>query len=269
MLRAPGVGQAVVRIAAAMTVNAGFLFTLTLHPQGGLGQSALRTGLTFGPTAVVFGLVGLTWRRWPARPHPFLVPGGFLLAAVSALAVGAVPKGGGTGGWLLYPAFCGMGAGLALAFNPALTSALATVRPADAADASGPLATVTQLGQLIGVATVGPLFLGRITGPGADVSARVLWVCAFALALTALVGACAGRPSDGADPLAGPWQNRTAGGECGSGREGARMAVAGAEGVETDSDTEADTCSVVAFGPGPGSASRGPYAGRAALTGAA
>ncbi|MFE6098713.1 MFS transporter [Streptomyces laurentii] len=194
VLRAPGIGRAVVRIAAAMAVNAGFLFTLTLHLQGGLGQSALRTGLTFGPTAVVFGLVGLTWRRWPARLHPFLVPGGFLLAAVSALAVGAVLKGGGTGGWLLYPAFCGMGAGLALAFNPALTSALATVRPSDAADASGLLATVTQLGQLIGVATVGSLFLGRITGPGADVSARALWVCAFALALTALVGACAGAP---------------------------------------------------------------------------
>jgi hypothetical protein len=47
------------------------------------------------------------------------------------------------------------------------------------------------------------------------------------------------------------------------------MAVAGAEGVETDPDTEADTCSVVAFGPGPGSASREPYVGRAALTGAA
>jgi MFS family permease len=192
VLRAPGIGRAVVRIAAAMAVNAGFLFTLTLHLQGGLGQSALRTGLTFGPTAVAFGLVGLTWRRRPARLHPFLVPGGFLLAAVSALAVGAVLKGGGTGGRLLYPAFCGMGAGLALAFNPALTSALATVRPADAADASGLLATVTQLGQLIGVATVGSLFLGRITGPGADVSARALWVCAFALALTALVGACAG-----------------------------------------------------------------------------
>jgi hypothetical protein len=41
-------GLAVVRIAAAMAVNAGFLFALTLHVQGGLGYSALRAGLTFG-----------------------------------------------------------------------------------------------------------------------------------------------------------------------------------------------------------------------------
>lgn len=66
VLRIPGVGLAVFRIAAVMGVNAGFLFVLTLHIQGGLGYSALRAGLTFAPTAVVFGAVGLTWRRWPA-----------------------------------------------------------------------------------------------------------------------------------------------------------------------------------------------------------
>ncbi|MFJ9826152.1 MFS transporter [Streptomyces sp. NPDC101160] len=191
VLRTPGIGQAVLRIAAVMAVNAGFLFTLTLHLQGGLGHSALRTGLTFAPTAAVFGLVGLTWRRWPARLQPFLVPGGFLLTAASAVGVGAVLKDGGTGGWVLYPVLCAMGAGLALAFSPALTGALATVRPTDAADASGLLATVTQLGQLIGVAAFGALFLGRITGPGAHVSADALWVCTLALAAAAVLGASA------------------------------------------------------------------------------
>lgn len=57
-------GLAVFRLLAVMAVNAGFLFALTLHVQGGLGYSALRAGLTFAPTAVVFGLVGLTWRDW-------------------------------------------------------------------------------------------------------------------------------------------------------------------------------------------------------------
>ncbi|MEU8541638.1 MFS transporter [Streptomyces sp. NPDC048717] len=192
VLRAPGMGRAAVRIAAVMAVNGGFLFTLTIHLQGGLGQSALRTGLGFAPMAAVFGVVGLTWRRWPARLRPFLVPGGFLVAAVSALAVGALFAGGGSGGWLLYPVFCAMGAGLAMAFSPALTSALENVRPADAADASGLLAMMNQLGQLIGIAAIGTLFLGRITGPGAEVSARAVGVCAFALALTALLGAAAG-----------------------------------------------------------------------------
>ncbi|MFF8602616.1 MFS transporter [Streptomyces sp. NPDC015232] len=191
VLRSPGIGTAVLRIVAVMGVNAGFLFTLTLHLQGALGHSALRTGLTFAPTAAVFGLVGLTWRRWPARLQPFLVPAGFLLTAVSSAGVGAVLRDGGAGGWALYPVLCAMGAGLALAFSPALTGALATVRPEDAADASGLLATVTQLGQLIGVAAFGALFLGRITGQGAHISAHALWVCTLALAATAVLGASA------------------------------------------------------------------------------
>ncbi|MEU8622325.1 MFS transporter [Streptomyces sp. NPDC048623] len=191
VLRSPGIGRAVVRIGAVMAVNAGYLFTLTLHLQGALGHSALRTGLTFAPTAALFGLVGLTWRRWPARLQPFLVPGGFLLTAASAAAVGAVLKGGGTGGWELYPVLCTMGVGLALAFSPALTGALATVRPEDAADASGLLATVTQLGQLIGVAAFGAFFLGRVSGPGAHMSANALWACTLALAAAAALGASA------------------------------------------------------------------------------
>ncbi|MET9672923.1 MFS transporter [Streptomyces sp. NPDC006482] len=192
VLRVPGMGRAVLRIAVAMGVNAGFLFTLTLHLQGGLGHSALRAGLTFGPAAVVFGVVGLTWRRWPARTQRALIPGGFLLTAASALGLGLSLGGGGAGGPGLYPALCGLGAGIALAFSPALTGALATVRPEDAADAGGLLATVTQLGQLVGVAAFGTLFLGRLTGPGAQPSADALWATTLALAAAALVGAVAG-----------------------------------------------------------------------------
>ncbi|MEU5216016.1 MFS transporter [Streptomyces sp. NPDC020807] len=192
VLRTPGMGRAVLRIATAMGVNAGFLFTLTLHFQGGLGHSALRTGLTFGPAAVAFGAVGLTWRRWPARLQRALVPGGFLLTAASALALGLALGDGGDGGAALHPALAGMGVGIALAFSPTLTGALATVRPEDAADASGLLATVTQLGQLIGVAAFGALFLGGLTGPGARASADALGTTMIALAAAAVLGTVAG-----------------------------------------------------------------------------
>ncbi|MFD4529292.1 MFS transporter [Streptomyces sp. NPDC058470] len=195
MLRHPGVGLAVFRLLAVMAVNAGFLFTLTLHIQGGLGYSALRAGLTFAPTAVVFGLVGLTWRNWPTSWQRALIPAGFALAAVSVVGVGRVLKAGGDGGLWLYIAFAGLGAGLALAFSPTLTKALATVRAEDAADASGLLATVTQLGQLIGVAAFGTLFLNRLESLGASgayTSADALLVCTYALAGTATLGAVSG-----------------------------------------------------------------------------
>ncbi|MFD7569939.1 MFS transporter [Streptomyces sp. NPDC059810] len=192
VLRIPGMGRAVLWIAVSMGVNAGFLFTLTLHLQGGLGHSALRAGLTFGPAAVVFGIAGLTWRRLPARLHRALIPSGFLLAAAGALGVGGLLADGGTGGWGLYPALGALGAGISLAFSPALTGALAAVRPEDAADASGLLATVTQLGQLIGVAAFGTLFLAAADGSGAQNSADALRTTMIALSVTALAGAVAG-----------------------------------------------------------------------------
>ncbi|MFJ9035844.1 MFS transporter [Streptomyces sp. NPDC102406] len=195
LLGLPGIGLAVLRILAAMAVNAGYLFALTLHIQTGLGYSALRAGLTFAPTAVAFGAVGLTWRRWPARWQPALIPVGFVLAAAGALGTGLALRGGGDGGLRLYASFVAIGAGLSLAFSPTLTRALATVRPEEAADASGLLATVTQLGQLIGVAAFGALFLHRFETTGASGayhSADALLICASALAGAALLGAVSG-----------------------------------------------------------------------------
>ncbi|MFE1438923.1 MFS transporter [Streptomyces sp. NPDC058739] len=195
VLRHPGMPLAVVRILAVTAVNAGFLFTLTLHLQGGLGHSALRTGLTFVPTAVVFGVVGLTWRSWPASWQRALTPAGFALIVPGLAGAGWALEDGGDGGVALYPALAVVGVGLALAYSPTLTRALATVRPEDAADASGLLATVTQLGQVIGVAAFGTLFLNRLESlgaPGAYTSAEALWVCVCALAGTAVVGAVSG-----------------------------------------------------------------------------
>jgi hypothetical protein len=195
VLRHPGIGLAIFRITSVMALNGGFLFALTLHIQGGLGYTALHAGLTFTPTAVAFGVVGLTWRSWPDMWQRALIPAGFAIAAASVAGVGWVLRDGGNGGPWLYVAFAGVGVGLALSFSPTLTRALATVRPEDAADASGLLATVTQLGQLIGVAAFGTLFLNRLESlgaPGAYTSAEALLACMYALAATATLGAVSG-----------------------------------------------------------------------------
>ncbi|MGW8451378.1 MFS transporter [Streptomyces niveus] len=190
--RLPGMGRAAVRITLVMAINAGFLFVFALHFQSGLGHSALHTGLSFAPTAVVFGVVGLTWRRWPARLQRRLIPAGFALIALFTVAVGLVLRDGGDGGVWMYVAFLGMGVGLALGYSPTLTGALAAVAKEDAADASGLLMTVTQLGQLIGVATFGTLFLDQLDGPGPVASGHALWIAGLALAGAAVLGAVLG-----------------------------------------------------------------------------
>ncbi|MFJ8232302.1 hypothetical protein ACIQ9E_20415 [Streptomyces sp. NPDC094448] len=63
VLRTPGTGTAVARIALAMAINSGCVFALTPHLRSGLGYGALRAGLTSLPTAVAFGALFLDRRE--------------------------------------------------------------------------------------------------------------------------------------------------------------------------------------------------------------
>jgi hypothetical protein len=166
---------------------------------------------------VAFGTVNLNWRRLPPRWHGALVPLGFVIAGAACVLCGLLLRDGGSGGAWLYPAMAAAGLGAGLAYGPSLNRALERVAPTDAADASGLLVTVTQLGQLVGVATLGTLYLNRLTyyaryTPGtAHASAHALWPTATALAATAVLGVLAG-------PLSG---RRTPGraGTCGTAPE--------------------------------------------------
>ncbi|MFG2527849.1 MFS transporter [Streptomyces sp. NPDC048516] len=193
VLGAPGMPLAVVRLALVMAVNAGYMFVLTLHFQNTLHYSALRTGLMFVPTALAYGAVGLWWRRLPPRLHPLLVPGGFVLVSATLVGIGSAFKDGGAGDgrWLLA-AYAGIGAGLGFAHSPNLAAALGTVRKEHAADASGLVVTVNQVGLLLGTSLFGTLFLNRLAEAGAGAASRALWETLLALAGASAVGGLAG-----------------------------------------------------------------------------
>jgi MFS family permease len=180
VLRAPGLVPGLAAVAVLMITYGGFLFSFALHLQAGLGDSALRAGLTFAPCALVFGACGYFWRRLPASWHHRLAPLGCLVAVGGYLAVASVLRSGGPGGFMLQAGLIVTGAALALGFSPLVTYALVGVPLRHAADASGVLTTTIQLGQAVGVATFGSLFLTLDTGRGATTSA----VSGHALAVT-------------------------------------------------------------------------------------
>jgi len=159
VLRAPGLVPGLAAVAVLMITYGGFLFSFALHLQAGLGDSALRAGLTFAPCALVFGFCGYFWRRLPASFHHLLAPAGCLVAVGGYLAVALVLHSGGQGGLALQVAMVVTGASLALGFSPLVTHALVRVPLHHAADASGLLTTTIQLGQAVGVATFGSLYL--------------------------------------------------------------------------------------------------------------
>jgi hypothetical protein len=180
VLRAPGLVPGLAAVAVLMITYGGFLFSFALHLQAGLGNSALRAGLTFAPCALVFGACGYFWRRLPASWHPALAPLGCLVAVGGYLAVASILRSGGPGGILLQAGLIVTGAALALGFSPLVTYALIRVPVRHAADASGVLTTTIQLGQAVGVATFGSLFLTLDAGRGAAAAA----VSGHALAVT-------------------------------------------------------------------------------------
>ena len=85
---------------------------------------------------------------------------------VPGQAPGPVLHSGGPGGLGLQLALIVTGASLALGFSPLVTHALVQVPLRQASDASGLLTTTIQLGQAVGVATFGSLFLALDSGRG-------------------------------------------------------------------------------------------------------
>jgi EmrB/QacA subfamily drug resistance transporter len=194
IVRMAGVGSGMATLALLMIAYAGWLFSLAIHLQQGLGASALRSGLTFVPAAGAFGLLGLVWRRIPERVHHTLVPAGQLVAAAGFLAIGLSLQSGTRGGVLLLAALLVVGLGLGAAFSPLLTQSLVQVPPTRAADASGLLTTTLQLSQVIGVAVFGSVFLAGARHHTPNASATAISTTMSWLAVVLVVGAGTGLP---------------------------------------------------------------------------
>jgi MFS family permease len=159
LLGLPGVAFGIMGLFVVMTVFGAWLFTFALEMQDGLGGSALRSGLTFVPSAVAFALVSLNWQRLPARFHIPLAVSGFILNGLGLLLSALLLRSGGDGGVWLYVFGALAGGGMAAAFGPLMTRVLSKVPVSLAADASGVIVTVNQLGIVVGIATFGTLYL--------------------------------------------------------------------------------------------------------------
>jgi MFS family permease len=188
VLTAPGLPSGLVALAFTQIAYGGLLFAFTLYLQDGLGEGAMRAGLTYLPLATTFGLAGFCWRRLPSWGRRITVPLGLFVTAAAYLGLAADVQAGPPGGVGLWAWLAAVGLGMGLSVSPLLTQSLAHVPAARAADASGLLTTTVQLGQLLGVAVVGSVYLSRgsASGPVAPavaasgaMSAAACWLAAL------------------------------------------------------------------------------------------
>ncbi|MEU8250950.1 MFS transporter [Nonomuraea sp. NPDC048916] len=180
VLRAPGMRPGLGVLLFGPATWGAFLFISALHLQNYLHLSPLASGMMMVPCALAFAVVGLGWTRLPIRQQRTLVPFGYVVAAPAYLGLGLADGGGVT--YAIMSALIGAGLGVQVAVTNIATE---RVGDAHAADASGALLTVMQLGQVIGVATVGTLFISyEGTGPPTMPAAAAL------AGLAVLAGVC-------------------------------------------------------------------------------
>jgi len=138
---------------------ASMFLVLTVFLQDGHGYSPLQSGLTYVPLGLAFAFAALLVRRLSPRRQSTITPLGMLgLAVADGVLALTVSR---TGSWSIVwaaPLLVLLGGGQGAAYTSIVTLVLARVRPRHVASASGVLVTTVQLGNLIGVATLGSLF---------------------------------------------------------------------------------------------------------------
>jgi predicted MFS family arabinose efflux permease len=185
ILRMPRVAPGVIAVLLGMSCYSGFLVSLTLYLQTGLGFSPIHAGLIFAVYASGFVVASLTWTRAsPATQKrlPFLGP---LAMAAALLAVGLST---GRGGWplaLTTPLMFAGGLGHACGFSPLANRLTTLVKSSQAGNLSGLILTADFAGTALGPATFVGLYLST-SGGG---SAYALLITTGAIAVTLIVTA--------------------------------------------------------------------------------
>jgi MFS family permease len=180
ILGLPGIAPGVTAVALVMGCYSGFLVSLTIHLQDGLGFSPLHAGVVFATYACGFATASLTWTRASRAAQERLPVIGPLAMGSALLAVGLVAEHGGWPVAATAPLLFAGGAGHACAFSPLANRLTTVVRPDQAADLSGLVITASLGGNVLGVAA----FTGVYFGAAPDGSAHALVITTAALAAT-------------------------------------------------------------------------------------
>jgi EmrB/QacA subfamily drug resistance transporter len=163
--------SATVRVAIAcqgllFVGMASYFLVLALYLQNGRGLGPLASGAVFTVVAVPYMAGTGTQRRLAARLGRATVPVGAATFALGHLVLLAAVAEYGVGGPVaaLVPGLALSGFGMGITLTALIDGAMSGVDPASAGAVSGVLSTVQQVGNALGVALVGMVFFGALSG---------------------------------------------------------------------------------------------------------
>jgi EmrB/QacA subfamily drug resistance transporter len=145
---------------------ASYFLVLALYLQEGRGLGALASGAVFTLVAVPYMVGTSRQRRLAGRLGRWTVPVGAAVFALGHLALLLAVVEHGTGGTLaaLVPGLALAGFGMGIALTALIDAAMGHAEPAHAGAVSGVLSTAQQVGNALGVALVGMVFFGAVSG---------------------------------------------------------------------------------------------------------
>ncbi len=186
LLKLPGVAAAIGDVMLVMGCYAGFLVSLTLYLQDGLGFSALDTGLIFAVYATGFATASLGWTRASSTVRDRLPIAGPPVMAAALAAVGLIARGGSWPAMSMTPLLLLAGAAHACAFSPLAARLTIAVRAEHAGQLSGLILTASLIGQVLGITVFVGAYLDAL--PQASAHAFGLTTVVIAIALVAAEG---------------------------------------------------------------------------------
>jgi EmrB/QacA subfamily drug resistance transporter len=180
--------------ALFMASYAGYLFTLALYLQVGLGFSPLQSGMTYTPTAIGFFITSLAAPRLIPLLGRQVLTLGYVVSAfgLAATATTAYAAGARLHGFELAPSLFIAGLGNGLGLGPLVGTVITGLAPQEAGAGAGIVTTTLQVGNALGVAIIGLLFFTLLgtAAPGAgyaDAFAMTLPACAALLLIAAVL----------------------------------------------------------------------------------
>jgi EmrB/QacA subfamily drug resistance transporter len=180
--------------ALFMASYAGFLFTLALYLQVGLGFTPLQSGMTYTPTAIGFFLTSLAAPRLIPLLGRQVLTLGYITSTfgLAATATTVFSAGARLHGFELAPSLFIVGLGNGLGLSPLVGTVIAGLAPQEAGAGAGVVTTTLQVGNALGVAIIGLLFFALLgtAAPGAayaEAFALTLPACAALMLLAAVL----------------------------------------------------------------------------------
>lgn len=167
-----------------------FFFTFSIFLQAGCGYSALATGLVQFSFAVGSGTA--SWHsdrmaRW-LGVSVLNVGAGMITVGMTGLLLAIHMMATELKLWVLAPLLLLAGAGLGTFIAPVINIVLLRVRVASAGAASGVFTTVQRIGGAAGVAVIGIVFFGSLSGHDAGMASQQNYSSAFQHALLYEIG---------------------------------------------------------------------------------